>query len=187
VRIKEIFSYRHLQPKPEWVQQLVTSIEEIPEDIFFEQNGFPLKREVQELDEQLFKRLFIKFGPEVKQNFRPMVPENQFEIDLLLPTEPNKTLIEIEKGKQPRLELDIMKIINSIWRFPSRYGFGCIIVPANYIELKLAGMRSPYQYVTEHLIPLNAPILNVKNQEGFFLIRDFIVIGYIDPRGKETL
>ena len=97
------------------------------------------------------------------------------------------TLIEIEKGKQPRLELDIMKIINSIWRFPSRYGFGCIIVPANYIKLKLAGMRDPYSYVTNNLIPLNSPLLDFKDEDGSFLMEDFIVIGYIDPREKEIL
>jgi hypothetical protein len=97
------------------------------------------------------------------------------------------TLIEIEKGKQPRLELDIMKIINSIHRFPLKYGYGCIIAPGNYIRLKLAGNRSPYRYVTEHLIPLNRPVLDFKNENGRFLLKDFVVVGYVDPRGKEML
>ena len=180
MKIKEVFSYRRL--KHEWIPQLVTSIEEIPEDIFFEQDGSPLKREVIQLDEQLFERLIVKSGPDVEQNFRTMVPENQFETDILLPTKP-MTLIEIEKGKLPRLELDIMKIINSIWRFPSKYGFGCIIVPANYIRLPLAGMRFPYSYVTNNLIPLNSPLLDFKNENDSFLMKDFIVIGYYDPRG----
>jgi len=178
--IKEVFSYRRLEP--EWVKPLVTCIKEIPEHIFFEEDGSPLKREVLEFDKQLFKRLTTKFGPDVKRNFRTMAPENQFEIDIVLPTKP-MTLIEIEKGKLPRLELDIMKIINSILRFPSKYGYGCIIAPVSYIELNLAGNRSPYRYVTEHLIPLNKPVLDFKNQDGSFLVKDFIVIGYVDPRG----
>ena len=179
MKIKEVFSYRRL--KHEWVSQLVTSIEEIPEDIFFEQDGSPLKREVIQLDKQLFKRLIVKFGPDVKQNFRTMVPENQFEIDIVLPTK--MTLIEIEKGKQPRLELDIMKITSSIYRYPSKYGYGCMIIPANYVKLILAGRRFPYSYVTNNLIPLNSPLLDFKNENNSFLMKDFIVIGYVDPRG----
>ena len=180
MRIKAVSSYRGRQP--EWVSQVVTAIEEIPENIFFEHNGSPLKREVVQFDRQLFKRLTARFGPDVKRNFRTMPPENQFEIDIVLPTEP-MALIEIEKGKLPRLELDIMKIINSIYRFPSKYGCGCIIVPVNYIRLRLAGNRSPYQYVTEHLMPLNKPVLDFKNENGCFLLKDFVVIGYVDPRG----
>lgn len=179
MKIKEVFSYRRLQH--EWVSRLVTSIEEIPENIFFEQDGSPLKRQVIQFDEQLFKRSTAKFGPEVKQNFRTMESENRFEIDIVLPTKP-MTLIEIEKGKQPRLELDIMKITNSIYRFPEKYGYGCMIVPANHVKLKLAGGRTPYSYVTNNLIPLNAPLLDFESQDGSFLVKDFIVIGYLDPR-----
>jgi len=181
MKIKEVFSYRHLQH--DWVPQLIACIKEVPEDIFFEEDGSPLKGEVKKLDKLLSERLITKFGKGVKRNFRTMAPENQFEIDIVLPTKP-MTLIEIEKGKLPRLELDIMKILGSIWRFPEKYGFGCIIVPANYIKLKLAGNRSPYQYVTDHLIPLNRPVLDFKNEKGCFLLKDFIVIGYVDPRGE---
>ena len=130
MRIKQVVSYRRL--RHEWISQLVASIKEIPEDIFFEEDGTPLKREVVQLDKQLFKRLIAKFGPDVEQNVWTMAHENQFEIDIVLPTQP-MTLIEIEKGKLPRLELDIMKIANSIYRFPSRYGYACIIVPAIYL------------------------------------------------------
>ena len=181
MKIKEVFSYRDLQPEPEWIQQLVTSIEEIPEDIFFEEDRSPLKREVKQLDNLLSERLTAKFGKGVKRNFRTMAPENQFETDIVLPTEP-MTLIEIEKGKLPRLELDIMKIIGSIWRFPKQYGFGCIIVPTNYIELTLARGRSPYKHVTDHLIPLSSYLLDLRNQDNSFLMEDLIVIGYHDPR-----
>lgn len=112
-----------------------------------------------------------------------MAPENQFTVDFILPTKP-PTLIEIEKGKLPRLELDLMKIISSIYRYPLVYGFGCLIVPNNYIQLNLAGKRSPYQYVKNNLIPLNSSILDWKNKDGSFLIKDFLVLGYFDPRGK---
>jgi hypothetical protein len=180
MRIKDLFSYRKLQH--EWASRIVTSLEEIPDDIFFEEDGSPLKKHVAQLDKQLYQRLITKFGQKVKKEFAPMIPENKFAVDILLPTEP-MTLIEIEKGKLPRLELDIMKIINSIYSFPSKYGFGCIILPDNYIKLPLAGRRSPYQYLTNNLIPLNSPLLDRTNQDGSFLVKDFIVIGYVDPRG----
>lgn len=181
MKIKEVFSYRNLRHK--WVSPLIDSLEEVPEDIFFEKDGSSLKREVIQLDKKLFKLLIAKFGSDVESDFAPMIPENQFTVDFFLPTKP-ATLIEIEKGKLPRLELDIMKIINSVYRYPSKYGFGCIIVPVNYIRLNLAGRRSPYQFVKNNLIPLNSPIMDLRGKNGSFLIKDFLVVGYFDPRGK---
>ena len=166
-----------------WINPLVESLEGIPDDIFFEEDGSPLKREVAQLDRKLFKLLIGNFGENVEKDFPPMAPENQFTVDFILPTKP-ATLIEIEKGKLPRLELDLMKIINSIYRCPLIYGFGCLIVPINYIQLNLAGKRSPYQYAKNNLIPLNSFILDCKDKDGSFLIKDFIVLGYFDPRGK---
>lgn len=136
-----------------------------------------------QLDAKLFKLLIANFGENVEEDFPPMAPENQFTVDFILPTKP-PTLIEIEKGKLPRLELDLMKIIGSIYRYPLVYGFGCLIVPNNYIQLNLAGRRSPYQYVKNNLIPLNSFILDWKDKDGSFLIKDFLVLGYFDPRGK---
>lgn len=179
MKIEEIFSYRNRKHK--WISKLTDSLAQIPENIFFEQNGSPLKKEVIQLDENLFKLLIPQFGSEVEKNFAPMIPENQYTVDLFLPTTPG-TLIEIEKGKLPRLELDIMKIVNSILRFPKQYGFGCIIAPVNYIKLNLAGKRSPYQYVKNNLIPLNSPFIDLKDKKGKFLVKDFLVIGYHDPR-----
>lgn len=179
MKVDKVFSYRNLQH--DWVSPLVNCIEDVPEHIFFK-NGSPLKIEIKLLDELLSERLTAKFGKGVKRNFRTMAHENRFEIDIVLPTEP-MTLIEIEKGKLPRLELDIMKIANSIYRFPLEYGYGCIIVPVNYIELPLAGRRSPYAYTTNNLIPLNRPMLDLKNEHNSFLMEDLIVIGYHDPRG----
>ncbi len=115
-----------------------------------------------------------------------MAPENQFSIDFCLPTRPG-TLIEVEKGKLPRLELDIMKIVNAIFKFPEKYGFGCIIVPTNYIRLNLAGKRSPYQYVKNQLLPLNSRILDFKQWEGDgspIAVKDFILIGYSRSSGR---
>jgi len=181
MKIREMFSYRNIQHN--WISGLIDSLKEIPEDIFFEKDGAPLKREVSQLEKKLFKLLITRFGPDVENNFGPMIPENQFTVDFFLPTSPG-TLIEIEKGKLPRLELDIMKIINSIHRFPSTYGFGCIVVPVNYIRLNLAGQRSPYQFVKNNLIPLNSPIIDLKDKDGSYLIKDLLVVGYFDPRGK---
>jgi len=181
MKVREVFSYRNLRHK--WVSELKNSLEEIPEDIFFEKDRFPLKREIIQLDKKLFKLLNPKFGLDVEQNFAPMVPESRFTVDLFLPTKP-ATLIEIEKGKLPRFELDMMKMLNSICRFPSEYGFVCIIAPVNYIKLNLAGRRSPYRYLKNKLVPLNSPLLDLKSKSGTFLIKDFLVVGYFDPRGK---
>ncbi len=181
MKVKEVFSYRNLQH--EWVSLLAQSIKSVPEDIFFEEDQSPLKREVIQFERKLFKLLFSRFGPDVEENFAPMIPENQFTVDFILPTKPG-TLVEVEKGKLPRLELDIMKIVNSICRYPQKYGFGCIVVPVNYIKLNLAGRRSPYQFVTNNLIPLNSPVIDIRGKGKAPLVKDFVVIGYVDPRGE---
>ncbi|MBN1973263.1 MAG: hypothetical protein JW787_06465 [Sedimentisphaerales bacterium] len=184
MEVNEFFSYRNFDKYYwDWIKPLEESLKQIPDDIFFESNGSPLKREVKNLDQKLFKLLIKNFGEGVEKDFAPMAPKNQFTVDFTLPTKP-LTLTEIEKGKLPRLELDLMKIINSIFRYPLLYGFGCLIVPNNYIQLNLAGKRSPYQYIRNNLIPLNSPILDRKNEDGSFLIKDIIVLGYFDPRGK---
>ena len=166
-----------------WVSQLKGALESIPDEVFFEKDGSPLEREVTGLDAKLYKSLIKRFEEDVEKDFCPMVPENQFSIDFLIPTKP-EVLIEVEKGKLPRLELDLMKILGAIHRFPPQYGFGCIVAPVNYIKLNLAGKRSPYKYVTGNLLPLNVPLLDIKAANGTFLVKDFLVIGYVDPRGK---
>ena len=184
MEVNDFFSYRGFNKYYlDWIIPLEDSLKQIPEDIFFESDGSPLKREVKRLDEKLFKLLITNFGENVEKDFAPMAPANLFTVDFILPTKP-LTLIEIEKGKLPRLELDLMKIINSIYRYPSEYGFGCLIVPNNHIQLNLAGKRFPYQYIKNNLLPLNSSILDRKNEDGSFLIKDFIVLGYFDPRGK---
>ena len=127
MKIEKVFSYRHLQHQ--WLSQLKEALEEVPNDVFFEENdGSSLKREVTGLDAKLYKLLIRRFGEDVEKDLSPMAPENQFSVDFFLPNKPG-VLIEVEKGKLPRLELDLMKIVNSIHRSPSRYGFGCIIAP----------------------------------------------------------
>jgi hypothetical protein len=165
-----------------WMSQVTGALESIPDEVFFEKDGSPLDREVSDLDSRLYKFLIRQFGENVEKDFSPMVPENQFSVDFFIPTLPGM-LVEVEKGKLPRLELDLMKILGSIYRFPSQYGFGCIVVPVNYIKLNLAGKRSPYKYVTGNLLPLNMPLLDIKAANGMFLVKDFLVIGYVDPRG----
>lgn len=179
--IEDMFSYRNLEQS--WLSDLIDSIRQIPDTIFFEKDGAPLKREVSQLDSELYKRLIAKYGRNVESNFTTMTPANQFSIDIVLPTIP-QTLIEIEKGKLPRLELDIMKIVNTILRFPETYGYGCMIVPVNYIRLNLAGRRYPYQYLKNNLLPLNDSLFQLRTSSGSqFYIKDFVVIGYRDPRG----
>jgi hypothetical protein len=152
LEIGEIFYYRNI--KHQWVFTILEALEEIPDSIFFEKDGSPLKKEVIELDRQINLRLNKKFKGDVKYNEMTMFPENNFEMDIILPTKP-QTLIEIEKGKLPRLELDLMKIVNTIFRYPRNYGYGCLVVPFNYINLILAGRRSPFQFLKVSLIPLN--------------------------------
>jgi hypothetical protein len=180
MKIKEIFSYRNVTHT--WIKPLIVSLEKVSDNLFFEQDGSPRKQEISQLDVQLFELLRNEFGEGIEKNVATMLP-SKFNVDMVLPTNP-ATLIEIEKGKLPRLELDLMKITNSIYKYPSLYGYGCLIVPMSYITLKLAGGQTPFEYVTKHLIPLNSKVLDCKSKNGSFLIKDLIVIGYFDPRAE---
>lgn len=113
MEVSKTFSYRN--SNPDWINRLINSLKQIPDSIFFEEDGTtPLAREVTQIDARLFKLLLAEFGEGVEKDFSPMAPLNQFSVDLFLPTKP-ATLVEIEKGKLPRLELDLMKIMNSIF------------------------------------------------------------------------
>lgn len=83
MKIKETFSYRNL--RHDWIELLVDSLEGVPNDIFFEKDGSPLKREVTQLDGKLFKLLIANFGENVEKDFSPMATENQFRVDYILP------------------------------------------------------------------------------------------------------
>lgn len=119
-------------------------------------------------------------GYAVESNFCPF-SDNAFNVDLALPKQ--KLLIEIEKGKQPRLELDILKIASACSQFPDRWSYGALVVPASYIKLKLAGEQAPYIYL-KRLKPLIQPLFTglVDRAKVRAVVEGFIVIGYDDPR-----
>jgi len=167
---------------PDWLDDLVGAIEDVPDAIFFDQDGKPLKVEVKEFDKKICNELSHRFGGsgKVECKLRLWKPHRQFEIDIVLPTLPG-TLVEIEKGRLPRLELDIIKIMSAIRHRPGEYAYGCLVVPVNYIELTLAHGQRPYQYVTEHLLPLANRLLDIPD------LREFCVVGYWDPRGSEDI
>ena len=175
--VKEVFCLKNTHPA--WLDDLADAITRVPDSIFFDGDGSPLKSEVKGFDRRIYDALSLKFRGRmtVKRNVELWSPLQRFEIDMALSTSPG-TLIEIEKGKLPRVELDILKIASAILRWPDEYGYGCLLVPANYIELKLAGRRYPYEYVTGHLLPLAQPLLDSSS------LRDFCVVGYLDPRGR---
>ena len=174
--VKEIDCFQSTHPN--WLDDLIVAIERVPDSVFFDKQNEPLQSEVHGFDAMIGNELcrrFVGLG-EVKQNLRLWQPKGQFEIDIVLPTLPG-TLVEIEKGKLPRLELDIIKIVSAIMASPDKYAYGCIVVPVNYIELKLARGQTPYQYVTRHLLPLASCLLDIP------CLREFCVVGYWDPRG----
>lgn len=148
---------------------LIKAVESVPQNIFFEEKGQPLKKEVP-LDGHLADFLKSKRW-DVKRNYT-ILNGSKFSIDLA--SEKRNTLIEIEKGQLPRLELDIIKMvsaseINPAWRF------GALIVPATYITMKLATNTTPYEYLN-NLKPLIAYMRT--SLEGL------VVIGYRDPRSR---
>lgn len=146
---------------------LIQAVKSVPPKIFFDEDGKPLKKQVP-LDDKIAESLEHK-GWKIQRNYK-LLEESRFTIDLA--SEKYKTLVEIEKGQLPRLELDIIKMmgtsrINPAWRF------GALIVPATYIKMKLATDTTPYDYL-ERLKPLIAYIQTS--------LKGLIVIGYNDPR-----
>lgn len=178
--VKKVYCLR--KTHPDWLDDLVGAIEDVPDTIFFDQDGKPLKVEVKEFDKKICNELSRRFGGsgKVECKLRLWKPDRQFEIDVVLPTMPG-TLVEIEKGQLPRLELDIIKIVSAILQRPDEYAYGCLVVPVNYIELKLEPGQRLYQYVTEHLLPLANRLLDIPD------LREFCVVGYLDPRGGEDI
>ena len=182
--VKAVYQLRNTNPG--WVNDLIAAIEMVPDSIFFDEQNRPLKREVEEFDRQIYNELCRRFQGlgRMERNLRLWQPEGQFEIDIVLPTSP-RTLIEIEKGQLPRLELDIIKIMSAVFLRPEEYAYGCLVIPANYIELKLARGQTSYQYVTEHLLRLARPLFDNSNSARGYVLREFCVVGYWDPRGGE--
>ena len=138
---------------------------------FDEENGQPMKQEVKEVDIQIKKGL-CNMGWSVQSDY-PVIPGRKFNVDLACKS--HKLLIEIEKGKLPRLELDIMKMVAACNQFPEKWQLGALIVPATHIELPLEGRQTPYCYLKERLHHLVKPLLESSKMAGL------LVVGYADP------
>lgn len=153
-------------------KDLTEAVESVPPSIFFDENNKPIKDEVNKFDEIIADSLkSLGWSPERNIN---LFDDSWFSIDL--GSERKKTLIEIEKGILPRIELDIIKIANACHKAPEKWRFGALVVPASHIKLKLAGKRTPFVYLKNSLAKLAGPIFERADVEGF------IVVGYHDPR-----
>lgn len=156
---------------------LVRAVKSVPQACFFDEAGEPLKKEIVAVDKEIaitLNKYKDKYKWDVEENCRPVLGCS-FNVDLAIPR--SKVLIEIEKGKLPRLELDILKVASACHQCPKQWHFGALIVPSSYIELPLAGCKSPYRYL-QHLAHLIKPFLATS------LVRGFLVIGYDDPRSS---
>jgi len=152
---------------------VVVTSDLLPFGTIFDVSGNPLTRGVPNLDGLICEAL-VKRGWEIDTDYRPFT-DSLFNVDIAVPAQ--KLLVEIEKGRLPRLELDLLKIASACLRAPDRWHFGALIVPATYIELALAGRQSPFRYL-QRLEPVVRPIIQASEVKGL------IVIGYVDPRSK---
>lgn len=155
-------------------EHLLQAVRAIPKAVFFRQ-GKPRQDEIKEFDEKFAQALV---GPlrwaDVEFPLRPF-SDSWFEVDVASPQ--RKVLIEIEKGKLPRLELDVLKIASACCQFPQRWQLGAIIAPSSYIKLPLAGRETPAKYL-QRLIALVSPVLRSCQVHGLLLV------SYMDPRGS---
>jgi len=157
---------------PQHVQtRLVEAVTSVPCSCFFDETGAPIKTEVSALDRCVVKGLSAA-GWHVDADYSPFA-DTRFNVDLAVPDE--RLLVEIEKGRQPRLELDLLKIASACSRMPDRWRYGALLVPATYIKLTLAGRQTPTQYLLR-LAPLVRPVLEKSTVLGL------CVVGYVDPR-----
>jgi hypothetical protein len=150
---------------------LSEAVSSVPEGIFFK-NGRPLEEGVKELDDEIARGLERR-GWILKREMPLGV--GKFNVDIA--SEQKKVLIEIEKGKLPRIELDVLKIVYAHLKSPDRWQYGVLIVPKSHIRLPLEGRRTPFQYVKDSLSKLIEPVLRATGVRGFMLM------GYEDPRG----
>jgi hypothetical protein len=154
-------------------KSLVHAIESVKEDVFFSLNQ-PRKDEIRGIDDGIRAFLFQNKSWTLEdKDFSPFA-NCEFGIDIACSD--HKVLIEIEKGTSPRLELDILKIASACLQFPERWKYGALVVPSTYIKLRLAGRKTPYEYLEKHLKPLVRTVLEACKVSGF------VVLGYEDPR-----
>ncbi|MBA7513928.1 hypothetical protein ES705_05946 [subsurface metagenome] len=154
-------------------EDILQAVLAVPQAIFFRE-GKPRKDEIKEFDREFAEALFDPLGwDDVEFPFRPF-SDTWFKIDVASPR--RKILIEIEKGKLPRLELDVLKLASTCCQFPQQWQIGAIIVPSTYIRLPLAGRETPAEYLLR-LTALIRPILTACEVYGLLLV------SYKDPRG----
>lgn len=154
--------------------ELLQAVLAVPQSIFF-RGDLPRKDEIKELDEEIVLALTdLLQWHDVKPKFRPF-SDTMFEVDIA--SIQRNILIEVEKGKLPRLELDILKIASACLQFPERWQLGVIIVPSSYIKLPLEGRQTPAEYLPR-LTTLAKPILEASHVQGLLLV------AYRDPRGS---
>ena len=155
------------------VADLRKAVGSVSAKVFFDARGNPTKGEVVGLDQGI-KEALSKNGWELIPNHRAF-EDSEFNFDLACET--HRILIEIEKGRSPRLEFYVLKIASACRLNPDKWQFGALIVPSSYIELRLAGRSSPFHYLG-NLKPLIEPVIKACGVQGL------IVIGYDDPRSK---
>ncbi len=159
---------------PRTRETILRAVRSIPQAVFFDASGKPLRNEIKEVDRLVCEYLQVD-GWKVLRNHEPIdESESRFNVDLACPDQ--KLLIEVEKGTQPRLELDLWKIVAACDKHPDRWEYGALIVPATYIRLRLAGRQTPFDYL-RRLRRLAGPVLEK-------LTGGTLVVGYEDPRGN---
>jgi len=158
---------------------LEDAVKSVSDEIFFDGNGKRLIVEVRELDARIASAIESQ-NLLVKRNFPPFETTN-FNVDVAVPD--HNLLIEIEKGRLPRLELDVFKMAAACIHNPDEWRYGALIVPASYIKLNLEGKQAPYDYL-KRLGKLIQPMFNGDSSStvGTAAISGLIVIGYVDPR-----
>jgi len=133
-----------------YIKKLIKAIEAVPQSI-----------EIKELDKRIIKNL----KPKTCANYAPFTG-CRFNCDIAVPKW--EMLVEVEKGKLPRLELDILKFQMACMQ--PEWNYGVLIVPSTHIQLPLAGRSTPVAYL-KRLKRMIGPLdINLS------------VIGYEDPR-----
>jgi len=150
--------------------ETISAIKGVPPSIWSDDHGRPLTTEVREFDHHIQSNM-ESVGLKVDSEQR-VIDGSKFNCDIAIPE--LSLLIEIEKGKLPRIELDLMKFMAAHENDPA-WEYGLLVVPTNHIKLTLAGRNFPYKYL-QNLSPLaNAAFAHSPISVG--------VIGYEDPRG----
>src|SRR3989338_9137449 len=101
---------------------LIQAVRSVPQTFFFD-GAEPLEKEVVGVDKAITSAL-EKYGWKCQKDYAP-ISDCGFNVDLAVAQ--HKVLIEIEKGKSPRLELDILKIASACLTYPEQWQFGALI------------------------------------------------------------